>query len=145
MSDPHQRHRPKWFLVLSILALIWNMLGLMAFISHVMMTPEMIAELPEAQQSLYQDTPIWATLAFALAVFSGTSGCIFLVLKKAFANVLFVASLIGILLQNYYTFFVIDSISALGLSSLIMPLLVLTIAIALILMTSKAEQKQWLQ
>ncbi len=136
---------PKWFLIVSILALIWNMLGFMAFVSHVMMTPEMIAELPKAEQALYSNTPIWATAAFALAVVGGTLGCILLLLKKVLANTLFVGSLLGILLQNYYAFFVVDSFSALGSNSIIMPSLVILIAIALILLTSKAEQRQWIR
>ncbi|WP_206484131.1 hypothetical protein [Thalassotalea sp. G2M2-11] len=144
MTDINTPSRPKWFLVISILALIWNMLGLMAFISHIMMTPEMLAKLPEAEQELYAHTPLWADSAFAIAVFAAVLGSILLLWKKAIANSFFVLSLIAILVQDYYAFFVIDSISVLGLSSITMPSIVLTIAILLILLTSKAEQKHWL-
>ena len=135
---------PKWFSVVAVLALIWNLLGVMAFISQIMMTPEMIEEMPKAQQTLYQDIPLWANAAFAVAVIAGTLGCVLLLLKKVLANTLFVLSLLGILVQNYHAFFIADAIGALGMTSIIMPLIVCLVAIALILFASKAEQKHWL-
>jgi len=109
------------------------------------MTPESIAELPKAQQALYINTPLWATGAFATAVIGGTLGCVYLILKKSVANILFVISLIGILVNDYYSFFMLDAVSIYGVQGLIMPILVLVIAIALILLTSKAQENAWIE
>ncbi len=48
-------------MVVTIVALVWNILSVVAFIIHITMTPEMIAKLPGAEQSLYANPPIWAT------------------------------------------------------------------------------------
>jgi len=136
---------PNWFSIVAIIALVWNVLGLIAFIGHIMMTPESIAELPKAQQALYINTPLWATGAFATAVIGGTLGCVYLILKKSVANILFVISLIGILVNDYYSFFMLDAVSIYGVQGLIMPILVLVIAIALILLTSKAQENAWIE
>ncbi|MDO6428284.1 hypothetical protein Q4489_14785 [Thalassotalea sp. 1_MG-2023] len=136
---------PKWFLIVSIIALIWNILGLMAFISHVMMTPEMISELPSAEQALYQNMPMWATIAFATAVIAGSLGSALLLLKKSIAKPVFIVSLIGVLVQNYHSFFVIDSMAVYGSASIIMPLLVIVIGILLIALSNHAIAKGWLK
>ena len=98
MSDSKQAPEvvaiPGWFKVVAILALIWNLLGVMAFVGQMLTTPEQIAELPLAEQNLYAATPIWATLAFAIAVVSGALGSLALLMKKAFCYQLFVLSFI---------------------------------------------------
>lgn len=136
---------PKWFIIISVIALIWNILGLMAFVSHVMMTPEMISELPSAEQALYRNMPMWATSAFATAVIAGTLGSILLLLKKSYAKPVFIVSLIGVLVQNYHSFFVIDSMAVYGNASIIMPLLVIVIGIMLIGLSNHAIAKDWLK
>ena len=135
---------PKWFKVTAIIALVWNLLGLMAFVSHIMMTPEMISELPTQEQTLYKEIPMWATAAFALAVIAGTLGCLLLVLKKAMAKEVLIASVLGVVVQNIHSFFVIDSMAVYGAASVIMPMMVFIIGVALVLLANKAEKHEWL-
>ena len=77
----------------------------------------MISKPPEDQQAAYSPTPFWSTLAFAVAVFAGTSGCVFLLLKNAIARSCFALSLIAICIQQFYNFIVINSIELLGASA----------------------------
>lgn len=135
---------PRWFTVCAVIALVWNMLGLLAFISHIMITPEMIAELPTEQQPLYQDIPVWVTAAFALAVIGGCLGCVLLIMRKSLAKIVLIASLIGVIAQNIHSFFIIDSIAVFGPTSVIMPIMVIIIGMALILMANKGQQNNWL-
>ena len=53
-------------------------------------------------QLLYQDVPAWVTAAFAVAVFSGTLGAVFLLLKKKIASTFFILSFVGIVTQMSY-------------------------------------------
>ncbi|MDO6445902.1 hypothetical protein Q4493_08975 [Colwellia sp. 1_MG-2023] len=135
---------PKWFTITAIIAFVWNLLGLMAFFSHITMTPEMISELPAQEQALYKDIPLWATAAFAIAVFAGALGSLLLVLKKAIAKLVLIASVLGVVVQNIHSFVVIDSMAVYGVASIIMPTMVLIIAVALVLLASKAEKHEWL-
>jgi len=136
---------PKWFTVTSIAALIWNLLGVMAFAMHITMTPEMLAELPTAEQNLYANTPMWATIAFALSVCAGALGCLALILKKTIASQLLILSLVSVFVQMYHSFFIIDSIAVYGPGGLVMPIMVIIIAIGLVLLANKAKTKQWLK
>ncbi|MBA6407837.1 hypothetical protein WNY79_11120 [Pseudoalteromonas sp. AS84] len=134
-----------WFKPAVWAALVWNLLGVIAFAMHMMMTPEMIGKLPLDQQAAYSNVPIWSTIAFAIAVFGSTLGCLFLLTKNALAIPTFALSLGAILLQQYYNFVVINSIELLGASAVFMPVFVIIIAIALLYLSIKAKQQGWLQ
>ncbi|MEL0633818.1 hypothetical protein V6237_13635 [Pseudoalteromonas carrageenovora] len=135
---------PTWLKSLAWAALIWNLLGVIAFAMQVMMTPEMISKLPTDQQAAYSEIPLWSTIAFAIAVFGGLLGCILLLMKKTLAIPIFAVSFSAILLQQYYNFVVINSIELLGLSAVFMPIFVITIAILLLYISIKGKQQSWL-
>ena len=74
---------PVWFWIVSIVALIWNGLGVMAYLARAYATDEMIAALPPEQQAEFlAEHPAWYTAAFAIAVFAGVLGCLALLLRK---------------------------------------------------------------
>jgi len=135
---------PSWFKGVAIIALIWNIFGVLAFMGQMMITPEMLAELPVAQQELYTSTPEWAKAAFAIAVFSGVLGSLSLLLKKAVAVPMFIASLVGVVVQMFHAFFLSKSIEVLGLNSVIMPVMVILLAFYLVWLSKKAQVNGWL-
>jgi hypothetical protein len=101
MSEIHIK--PHWsFWVICVVALIWNVMGSMNFFMQT--NPEMVANYPEAAQSLIENRPLWATIAFAIAVFGGVLAEILLLLKKSIAYYIFVASFLGALITNIHTF-----------------------------------------
>jgi ABC-type xylose transport system permease subunit len=136
---------PTWFKPLTIILLIWNLLGLMAFVQHMLMDESQIATLPVAEQALYQNFPQWVTLAFACAVFGGLGGCLALLLKKTWAIPLFWLSLAGVLVQTYHSFFMSNAMEVYGSSATIMPLLVLAVAGYLLWLSHSAANRHWLQ
>lgn len=96
------------FWVICVVALIWNVMGSANFIMQ--MNPDMLAQYPEAAKSLIASRPMWATGAFAIAVFVGVIGDILLILKKATAFYLFVISFLGVIVTNIHTFQVSSAI-----------------------------------
>ena len=136
---------PTWFWVVSGLALLWNAMGVMAFIQFMLMTPESMAEMSEAQQNLHKDTPIWANIAFAFAVIGGLLGCLFILLKKKFALYILIISFIAILIQMYNAFFIMDSFAVFGPGGTIMPIMVIVIAALLIWFAKFSTSKTWLK
>ena len=133
---------PKWFKTVGIVALVWNLLGLMAFVMQVTMSDAALAELPENQQELYKSMPSCVNVAFAVAVICGTLGCILLLAQKRLALPVFITSLIGVLAQNYYNFFASNAVEVMGAGAAAMPVMV--IAILLICLTVNARTKGWL-
>ena len=121
---------PKWFTVVAVLALIWNLMGVMAFIQD---------------QSTTQTTPILVTIAFALAVFGGTLGCLLLILKRALARLFLIISLISVLIQMFHAYLISNAWEVFGPGGAIMPVMVIIIAIYLVWLSKVATQNSWLK
>lgn len=135
---------PTWFTVVAAVMLVWNLLGVMAYIAQVTMTPAALAVLPEAQRQLYETIPEWATAAFAIAVNGGALGCVLLLLKKNLAALFLQLSLAGVIVQMYHSFFMSRSFEVFGPGGMIMPVMVLIIAIYLVTLAAKARARRWL-
>ena len=135
---------PKWFWAVAGGALVWNLLGVGAYVAQVTMSDEAIAALSEAEQALYRSVPAWATAAFATAVFGGAAASLLLLMRKGFATPVFGISLAGILVQMYHSFFVINSAAVYGPGSAVMPAMVLVIGAGLVWFSMQAKAKGWI-
>lgn len=144
MSDDISLKPPTWFWIVAALALVWNLLGVFAYLGQVFATPEMLDAMTADQRALIENTPAWATGAFAIAVWGGALGCILLLLRKKLSKIVFVVSLIGILVQMYYNIFVSNSMEVYGPGGLVMPIMVLLVGVGLIWMVDMAEKKEWI-
>lgn len=136
---------PKWFVALALLLTIWNLLGIVAFVMQVNITPEQITSLPSSERALYQNIPFWANLAFACAVIGGTLGCILLAIKRALSIPILAISLGGVLVQMSHSLFMTNAYEIYGPSGMIMPTLVLLVAIFLLYLSLRAKQKEWIK
>lgn len=138
---------PISFWILSVVALLWNLMGLMAFAGQIALTmsEDAMSQLPEAQQALYENLPSWVTIAFACAVIGGTLGCVLLLLRWKLATVCFVVSLLGVLAQNFHTFFMSNAMEVLGNAIWVLPSLVILVAIALVPFSLACTRKGWLK
>ena len=101
------------------------------------------AKLNEAQQELINSTPSWVNIAFGVAVIFGVLACIALLMRRKFALPLFVISLLGVLVQNTYVFFMSNSVEI--MEGVGMAPLVILIAILLIPFTIFCLSKGWLR
>ncbi len=133
-----------WFWVVASIALVWNLIGAMAYIAQVMMTPEAMELLSKEERTLIDSTPAWATGGFAIAVWGGTLGCILLLLRKKLATPILVLSLIGIMVQQYHSFFMTNAVEVYGTVRFILPVMVIVIAIYLVWFSRNATAKGWL-
>ncbi|WP_027391586.1 hypothetical protein [Aquimarina latercula] len=134
---------PVWFWVISIIALLWNIMGVMAYLGQAYMTEEILNAMPEADQHFYNNIPAWVTSVFAIAVFSGLFGCIALLIRKKIAIILFIVSLLGILAQQTYNFFIQDFVELSG-QRVYMPVMILVFAIFLIWFSKFSNSKGWI-
>lgn len=132
------------FWIISIVALLWNLLGVMAYIMHVTITPETLQAMPEQERTLYTGTPVWATAAFAIAVWGSTLGCVLLLLRKKLATPVLVIAFAGIVVQMIHSFFISNSIEVYGPGGLVMPIMIIVVGIYLIWFSRHATAKGWL-
>ncbi len=144
MNKTNNPKAPKLFWIVSIVAVIWNLLGVMAFVMQVTMSEEAMAALSEAEQALYAAQPAWVTGAFAIAVFAGLGGSIALALRKAIAVAVFAVSLLAVIAQMSYLFALSDTLKVTGAGGAVLPLLILVIAAALLWFSLRARGNGWI-
>lgn len=83
----------KSFWVVGVVGLLFNLMGCVNFVSQF--NAEMVASMPDAYRLIIESRPMWATVAFAVAVFGGAIGCVLLLLRKSVAVHLLGLSLAG--------------------------------------------------
>ncbi len=133
-----------WFWVVAIIGFIWNLMGVMAYLTQVYMGPEVIAAMPEAEQELYQHIPAWVTGAFAIAVFGGTLGCIVLLFRRSMAIPLLIVSVLAVMVQMSYSIFMTRFIAIKGIAGLFMPIMVLLIGLFLVWFSRYSKARNWI-
>jgi len=144
MSEQSIGGPPRAFLIISIVALLWNVVGVMIYVMHIMTSPEALASMPAAERALMESEPAWATAAYTIAVFGGVFACVGLLLKKAWSVPLFLVSLVAIIVLYTYWFFMAASLEVYGMAGLIVPVLVTVIAVFLVWYSRDARGKGWL-
>ena len=132
------------FWIVGACALVWNLIGLVIYYSHVSMTPDALGGFTEAQQAFFNSTPVWATSAYAVAVTAGVLGSLFLLLRKAWAVPLFVLSLIGIVVQDLHAFVLSNGLEVWETKDIYLPAVVIVVAIALVMYSRGAKKKRLL-
>lgn len=134
--------RPKWYLPVSILALLWNLMGCAAYLSDVMLSPADIAAMDAANQTLYNSRPAWAVAATAVAVWGGAAGCLGLILRKRWSAVLLELSLAGVIVQDI-GLFILSGVNP-GTFVMAMQGFVLLVAIGLVVLSRRALARGWI-
>jgi len=128
------------FWIIAVIALIWNLMGVIAYLTRAFITEDMIATLPAEQQAEFlAEYPAWYTAAFAFAVFGGFLGALFLLLRKKLAAALFIISAIGAIVQHTYLFMNVD------MPSLIMPIMIIVVCVFLVWYSKETIKKGWVK
>ena len=137
---------PLWFKIVAVVAVLWNIMGLTAFIFDIQMTPEELAEmeLHPAMEEAYLNSPTWNWIAYGVATICGFLGSVMLLLRKKIALPILGLSLLGVLVQFCGSYLMTDLMSALGATGMIMPVMIVIIAIYLYFLSHKAKKAGWL-
>ena len=131
------------FWAIGVVAFIWNVMGVINF--FVQMNAGALASFPESHRAILESRPAWATAAFAMAVLGGALGCLLLLLRKSAAYYLFIASLLGVIVQLIHTLGIASSTTDFSpFDILIIILMPLVVAAFLIWYSKQAESKGWI-
>lgn len=143
MSSMIATPRPTSYWVITILALLWNLAGVAMFCLQLNMDPGVVAALPAPQREVYEATPAWLNALFGIAVVAGLLGSVGLALKKRWAAMLFLLSLLAVLVQMAAAYAVTPAWTAYGPAGLLMPVVVTAIAAFLWWYARSAAAKGW--
>jgi len=128
---------PLWFWIVSVTTLIWNGMGVNQYLQQAYNTESFRTMCTKEQLEVYANLPSWYTAIFAIAVFGGLLGCISLLLRKKFAYILLLISLIAVIIQMSYVTF------SLKMANIMTPMIIV-VAVLLVWLSKKGIAKGWL-
>ncbi|WP_272148710.1 hypothetical protein [Tenacibaculum aiptasiae] len=132
----------KRFWVIAVISLLWNGMGVNQYLQQAYNTDAFKAMFPDEKiMEMIQSTPSWAMAAFALAVFGGLIGSIFLLLRRKLAKPMFLISLVAIVIQMFYNLFMSGAMEVYGPGAVIMPIMVIGFALFILWYTKRSEAK----
>jgi len=131
---------PKSLKIIAILAILWNLMGVMSYIGQSLITSGQM----EGDDLMIMDYPTWVTAAYATAVFSGFIGSITLLMRKKISNLLFILSLVCVIAKSIYDYTIVDNEYFYTTGALVFSALIYLIAIYLIMYSKKGMDKGWL-
>lgn len=136
---------PVWFWVVSVLALLWNLVGVASYLIDAYLSIEQLEAMTQEMRELYEGRPAWVTACFAIAVFGGTLASIALLLRKKWARPIFIISLISAIAQFVHWLFMTNSSNVYGAGVYVMPILVVLFGTYEIFFSKQGIEKGWLK
>lgn len=140
MTDTNKPGVVYW--IIGVVALLWNLLGVNAYLQEAYQTEAFLAAYNEDQLALMNSTPAWITALFAIAVFAGAIGALLLLLRKKMAVPLLFLSFIAALIQMGYSFFATNSAELFGtMQGVVMPIFIIIFSAFLVWYSKDARAK----
>ncbi len=133
-----------WFWIVSVVALIWNSMGVHGYLSQAYKTSAYTEAYTTEQLEVMNNLPTWYTALFAIAVFSGAIGCLLLLFRKKVAKLLLVISFIAATIQMLYFLFVADLNGVDFSANTIMAYIIIVFAGFLVWFSNYAAKKGWI-
>lgn len=134
---------PWWFWLISGVALVWNLMGVGAYLNDARMSDtELIETYGEILGQATIAQPAWVTAAYALAVFAGALGCLLLLLRKRIAIWPLIVSLIAVLVQQGYVWIASGVMAHIPTSLMFMYISIPLVAVFLVWFAKKMSIEQ---
>lgn len=141
--NPVSAHSPRWLTWVGIAFLFWNIMGIGAFITQYTMSEADLAALPKMQQDLWASMPGWAWAAYAIAVSLAALGSVALILRKWWSPLAYSISLIAMIIQFSYPFFIAHGAQA-DINMMALPIFIIVMGVLQWQLSRHWQRKAWL-
>jgi hypothetical protein len=142
---PFEQKPPVWYWIVSALFLVWGLMGCFSLYLFVTVGPTMNPDPGEWDRAYAAAIPGWYVWIYVVAVGGGTLGALALLARSRFARPLFIASIIGVVIQFGYAFLATDLIAHKGAAATIpFPLVIFVIAAVELWFAGVAQRRGWL-
>ena len=132
---------PIWYWPVAVAALLFEGAGAYLFADSLRLDP---ATLPLDQRAVYDATPQWMTIAWAIAIGAGLLGAVGLLLRRRFAEPLLLISLIAVAVQFSGIFLVRQLRELTPEDHLVLPIVILLFAYGFWQTSKLARRNGWL-
>lgn len=136
---------PISFWIVSGLLLVWNLLGITAYVMQSGADLNALARTDPVSARAFAEMPQWAWMVYALGVASGAVGALVLLLRRRTAVAMFILSLLAILVQFGRVLLATDMVAQKGAAAVAFPALIIVIAMFSIWWALRARKNGWLR
>ena len=91
-----------WYWIICVLGLLWNFGGAYDYLMTVTENEAYLSQIPAETLDYYMNLPGWLVWPWAIAVWGGVLGWLLMLLRSRFAIPVFIASLVGMLVNFIY-------------------------------------------
>lgn len=144
MNEESRVSVPRWFWIFAVVALLWNLMGCMIFLSEVFAKEAMMESFTAEQKEWSRAIPFWIYLVFAISVVSGVAGSIALLKRVRLAVPCFAVSFVAVVVQMGYTMLIAGGLRVMGPSGAVMPVLVVTLSMGWLFFAKYSSNRHWL-
>jgi len=114
MNDAHVDATPKHLWIIGILALLWSAMGAYDYLMSQTANADYMAKFTPEQLEFYYGLPKWVVSAWAIGVWGGVFGSLFLLLRRGVAVYFYGASLLGMVTATVRNYFFADGMAVSG-------------------------------
>jgi hypothetical protein len=132
---------PAWYWAVAVGALLFEGAGAFLFSNSLTLDP---ATLPLDQRAIYDATPQWMTIAWAVAIGTGLIGAVGLIMRRRFAEPALLISVIAVAVQFSGLFLVKQLRELTPDDHLLVPVVILVLAYGLWQTAKLAHRRGWL-
>ena len=137
-----RRPAPRWYTVAAIGAVLWMLAGCA---NYWMWVTADAAALPADMKAIFEATPQWVVIAFAIAVWVGLAGAVLLVMRRRLAEPLLAISLLAIVVQNSAWLVVPALRNLVGSDDLLLPFVITIVCYGIWQLARTARRAGWLR
>lgn len=138
---------PRWFWIVSILGLLWMLIGVSTLVMDFMtMTDESaLASMSDMERELYESRPTWLFIVYAISTLGGLAGTIGLLVRKGWAVSLLALSLAAVVVQFGYILVDEQYMEFMGpAQALTLPAIIFLIGALLLWFSARARGNGWI-
>lgn len=133
---------PAWYWAVAIAALLFEAAGALLFANSLILDP---STLPLDQRAIYDATPQWMTIAWAVAIGAGLLGALGLLARRRIAEPLLLLSVLAVIVQ-FAGLFVVKQLRELTPEDhLLVPVIILMLAYAFWQAAKLGRVRGWLR
>lgn len=144
MTEPQKSltdKAPLHLWVVGVLALVWNLIGAMDYVMTQMRNENYMSAFTPEQLDFFYSIPSWAVATWAIGVWGGVLGSVFLLMRNKLAVWTFIISLVAMILTSFQNYVLSNGLDVVGsVFSLVFTAIIFIVAVCLCFY-AKAMQK----
>jgi len=142
-SQANNSVKAPWHLwVVGIVGLLWNAMGAMDYVMTKLQNEEYMAAFTPEQLEFFYGFPVWVSAAWAIAVWGSVVGTILLLLRKASAVWVLLASFLAMIVTFIHNYGLSNGLEVIGDTfSLVFTAIIILVGLALYLYAKAMRSK----